>query len=120
MPEPGNINLFSRPRVKNPDGSVSTVYSMSFNEDGQEILIPRVERTGKGILDPKAAIDQYHATGEHLGKFATPEDATAYAQQLHQDFAAGKYDVPLASSRKSVDLGAFEKALLQRSLQERR
>ena len=86
--EAGNINLNARPIVKNPDGSISTVRSMSFNENGKEVLIPTVAADGSGILSDQAAIDQYHKTGQFLGKFDTPANATAYAQQLHQQQAA--------------------------------
>ena len=81
--ENGNIDLEKRPRVKNEDGTVSTVRSMSFNEDGQEILIPTVSPSG-AILTDEGAIALYHATGNHLGKFGSAEDATAYAEQLHK------------------------------------
>lgn len=79
---PGNIDLFARPRVQNADGSISTVRSMSFEEDGQEILVPTVSDDGR-ILSEQEAIDAYHKTGRNLGTFTSPEDATAYAQQLH-------------------------------------
>lgn len=78
----GNINLANRPVVQNPDGSVSTVRSMSFNEDGKEILIPTVSQNGT-IMNPQQAIDEYHRTGQHLGVFNSPEEANAMAQQIH-------------------------------------
>jgi soluble lytic murein transglycosylase-like protein len=84
---PGNIDLTKRPIVRNPDGSISTVRSMSFEEDGKQVLIPTVAADGSRILSDKEAIDQYHQTGQHLGIFDTPEHATAYAQQLHQQQA---------------------------------
>jgi hypothetical protein len=84
--EGGNIDLYNRPKVKNKDGSVSTVYSMSFqNNKGQNVLIPGVERTGKGLLHQKQAQEQYGRTGEHLGKFKTPEAADKYAERLHKN-----------------------------------
>jgi hypothetical protein len=81
--ERGNIDLAKRPKVKMDDGSIATVRSMSFDEDGKEILVPTVSDDGK-ILSNQEAIDQYHKTGKHLGIFDNADDATAYAQALHQ------------------------------------
>ena len=78
----GNIDLGNRPVVQNPDGSVSTVRSMSFNEDGKEILIPTVSQNGT-VMNPQQAIDEYHRTGRHLGIFNSIADANAMAQQIH-------------------------------------
>lgn len=58
---------------------------MSFNEGGKEILVPRVAVDGSRILSPQEAIDQYHKTGQHLGMFDSPEEATKVAIQLHKD-----------------------------------
>jgi hypothetical protein len=83
---PGNIDLTARPVVKNADGSISTVRSMSFNEDGKEVLIPTVSDDGR-ILTDEEAIALYHKTGKFLGKFSTVESANAYAEQLHNQQA---------------------------------
>lgn len=83
MLERGNIDLTKRPQVKNDDGSISTVRSMSVNIDGQEVLIPTV--IGDKVVSDDEAVDHYMKTGEHLGKFKTPKDATAYAQALHRE-----------------------------------
>ncbi len=87
---PGNINLHQRPVVRNRDGSISTVRSMTFtDDDGRAILIPTAI-PGRGIVSPDEAIKLYYATGQHLGHFDTPENADAYAQALHEQ-QAGEY-----------------------------
>lgn len=109
---PGNINLFSTPHVRNPDGSISTIRSMSFRDDtGKEILIPTVEQHGQGILSDEDAINQYRRTGQYLGKFNTPDEATDYAKSLHEGYARGEYDVPLASSKRTVSPQSLRQAL---------
>ena len=80
----GNIDLNNRPVVRNPDGSISIVRSISANSDGQEVLIPTVSDDGR-ILSDDDAIAQYQRTGRNLGIFDTPDNATAYAQSLHRD-----------------------------------
>jgi len=82
----GNIDLTSRPVVRNPDGSISTVRSISANFDGNEVLIPTVSDDGK-ILSDDDAIAAYQRTGRNLGVFDTPENATAYAESLHNQQA---------------------------------
>lgn len=79
----GNIDLTNRQVVKNQDGSISTVRSISFQDDsGKEILVPTVVN-GK-IVSNDEAIQHYYKTGEYLGKFDTVEQANAYAEQLHK------------------------------------
>jgi len=95
--QPGNIDLGNRPVVKNADGTISTVRSMSFrNNKGQEVLIPTVADDGSRILSDQEAKEQYGRTGKHLGIFDNPEDATAYAKSLHES-QANLYQPPQAA-----------------------
>ena len=89
--ERGNIELTNRPIVRNPDGTSSTVRSMSINENGREILIPTVSEDGK-ILSDDDAIKVYRTTGRHLGIFKSPALATIYAQHLHDSYE--KHKIP--------------------------
>lgn len=95
MAETGNINLFEQPRVPNADGSTSTIDSLSVNIDGKEVLLPTVTPDGRHFTGPTAteqAVAEYTRTGRHLGIFETPEQANKFAQQLHEDYAAGRFD----------------------------
>lgn len=67
--------------LTNPDGSVSTVRTMSFNEDGKEILIPTV--VDGVLLSDDEAIAHYHKTGEHFGAYDSVEDANLAAESIH-------------------------------------
>ncbi len=85
---PGNIDLATRPIAFNPDGSFSTVRSISITGDnGRAILIPTVSPQGV-ILPNEKAVDLYHQSGQHLGIFQNEDNANAYAEQLHLAQAA--------------------------------
>lgn len=101
LTSPGNINLHERPVVKNKDGSVSTVRSISIGTDQGEVLIPTV--VGKKVVSDEEAIQHYKDTGEHLGIFDTPENASAYAETLHkeQDSEYAK-DSPQIKANKDI------------------
>lgn len=86
--EEGNIDVEARWKsgkmVRNPDGTVSTLRSISFREDGKEVLIPTINDDGQEMSN-KEAIAYYKRTGRHLGKFRNSEDATQFAINLSQE-----------------------------------
>lgn len=88
LSKPGNIDLSRRKDIQNPDGSHSSVFSMSFGTDDGEVLVPGV---GDGTTYPyrklteKEALDQYRKTGKNFGTFNTPENADRYGTTLHKD-----------------------------------
>jgi hypothetical protein len=81
---PGNIDLNNRPVVRNADGSISTVRSITFEDNGKHIVIPTVKDDGT-IMTGKEAIAEYDRTGRHLGIFDNEDEANKFAQQLHLD-----------------------------------
>jgi len=97
MTAPGNINLYNRPTIPNPQaGGMSTVFSTSFvDEDpksktfGQEVLVPRAA-DGR-ILSEDEARQRYYRTGETMGGFRNAASATDYAQKVHKEYESGKY-----------------------------
>ena len=84
----GNLSVdpASRGRVLNPDGTYSTVDTFSREEDGMEVLVPSVIKVNGQWkhVDEDTAWQHYLQTGENFGKFRTPEEADAYARQLHE------------------------------------
>jgi hypothetical protein len=89
MAEKGNIDLNARPVVKNKDGSISTVLSKSFEQDGKEVLIPFVSQDGK-IMTRDEAVKAWNNSktkekpyGDNLGVFNNIADADDYARKLH-------------------------------------
>lgn len=79
----GNIDLAKRKAYKNPDGSHSTIKSISVNFGGDEILIPTISPEGKRLTNQEA-INLYRKTKQHLGTFSDPKSATEYAKKISQ------------------------------------
>lgn len=98
LTQPGNIDLSARPTVTNADGSVSTVRSISIEEDGRHILIPTVTDEGR-IASDEEAIGIYRQTGRHLGIFDSEAAAGNYATVLSDDQSVGRNGAPVVSGR---------------------
>jgi hypothetical protein len=77
----GNLDLSRRPVVHNDDGSISTVRTMTVGMDDGEYNIPTVVEDK--ILDDEAAIAHFARTGEHLGRYKSPDEAIEQAKYLH-------------------------------------
>jgi hypothetical protein len=107
---PGNVNLFSRPIVKNPDGSTSTVDSLGINVKGKEVLIPQVSEDARHMSSDEA-IEEYNKTGRNLGTFSSIPESNFYAEKLHNDMESGLYTPPLATSRKKTDPDELNRVL---------
>jgi len=88
----GNIDLSKRPVLKNTDGSISTLRSITIEEDGKAVLIPTIQ-DGKQ-LTPEQAVNYYKRTGQNLGVFKTQAAAADYARSASefegQRFQSGK------------------------------
>lgn len=91
----GNLPLTIRWRAQNPDGSISTVRTMSIGTDKGEVLIPTVY--GNRVLSDEEAIQRWRKTGENFGTFASVDDANAYAEWLHNLHAAELARKPLSA-----------------------
>lgn len=80
MIEVGNINLKKRDIARNENGTISTVRSLSFNDNGVEVVIPTV--VGGKVVSDDEAVAHYRKTGQFLGKFDTAENADKFAAGL--------------------------------------
>ena len=101
----GNIDLYNRPQYYTEDGTVETVYSETFEQDGKWVLVPTIDWsaiTGEPYeMTSEEAWNKYLNTGEYLGIFDTLEEADEYAEKLHlqqeaiytdyDKFTSGKY-----------------------------
>ena len=76
----GNINLKTRPKVKNKDGSYSTVRTIGIEDNGKHVNIPTV--VNGRVVSNQEAVNHYRRTGQHLGKYSTREEADAAAKSL--------------------------------------
>lgn len=82
----GNLPLGVKYKVKNRDGSISTVRTISIGVDGGEVVIPTVLK-GR-IVSDEEAIRHFEETGANFGTFRSPEEAKAFSEWLHDQHAA--------------------------------
>jgi hypothetical protein len=78
--ERGNIDLSKRIPLKNEDGTISPLKSISIEQDGNIVLIPTIQ-DGKRMTNAEA-IRYYQKTGQNLGVFETEADAARYAKRV--------------------------------------
>jgi hypothetical protein len=81
----GNLPLGVVNRVKNADGSVSTVRTMSIGTEQGETLIPTVYN-GRQHSEQEA-VKHFQQTGGHFGVFSSVDAANRAAQELHDSHA---------------------------------
>jgi hypothetical protein len=86
---------------------------MSIGVDGKEVLIPTVSDDGR-IMSDKEAIANYRKTGKNLGVFDTPQAATQYAEQLHNQQAQA-YTSPSAAPAAQTPMAMMDALLGQRA-----
>ena len=77
-----SINLNTRIPVKNEDGSISTEESITIEEDGVFTNIPTIINGSR--VSEEQAIEHYHKTNEHIGKFTNLKDAEEYAKFISE------------------------------------
>jgi len=86
--EAGNLDLTKRPKVKNPDGSVSTVRTIGIEMDGMHFLIPTV--IGNKVVSNDEAIAHFRKTNQHLGIYKSKQAVTqagiALSAQQKKDY----------------------------------
>ena len=81
---PGTVDTHSRPIHRNPDGSYSTLLSMSYGTPQGERLVPTVAPDGHIMSDDEAEQESAR-TGQHLGIYGDHYAADAAAQRLHDE-----------------------------------
>jgi len=73
-------------QVKNPDGTVSTERTVSYEHDGQFIVVPRLWMSQRGVVDfgdddraiLNSAFEYEKRTGKRFPRFKTAEELKAF------------------------------------------
>ena len=82
----GNINMLTRPRVQNADGTISTIKPIGIrfpDPDGtlRHVLIPTIADNGS-VMSKDAATLLFRKNEKHLGIFSTKLDLSRYSRML--------------------------------------
>ena len=110
----GNIDILNRPEIQNEDGTFSTIESVSIYDDkeGKHVLIPTI-KVIDGVPE-RMSIDEaenwYYGTGEHLGMFDTPEEATAMGEKISN--FKGKQKLTSSATTRSSETLANAKVVM--------
>jgi hypothetical protein len=81
------LDLTNRPRVKNADGTISTIRTIGIETDGKYVLVPTVSDDGR-IMSNDEAFQQCRKTGKHVGIYDTKANADAAGPYWHNLEAA--------------------------------
>jgi hypothetical protein len=100
----GNIDMRTRPKVRNADGSISTIRTFTVqNPQGQTVLYPAVTDDGR-ILSRPEALRYWASRGQNLGVFDSEANANAYDSMMHdqltQQYAAMGWFTPGVTTGK--------------------
>jgi len=118
--ERGNIDLSKRIPLKNEDGTVSPLKSISIEQDGNIVLIPTIQ-DGKRMTDAEA-IRYYQKSGQNLGVFETEADAARYAKRVSkfedQRFKSGAKTSFLGEGKFIADAPARPNYFLDKTPEE--
>ena len=108
----GNVNTLNQPRYINTDGSIDTIDAFVTFINGYYVILAKVVWSGATAIKSTEAeaISRYAIYGEHLGQFATQEDANAYLATLqsYQDIYVESTTRPLTAQELGADIYVFE------------
>ena len=106
--EAGNINLKNRPIIKNDDGTVSTVRSISVGFGDKTYLLPTA--INGQIVSDQDAINHFQNTGQHLGVFKDESTADSYAKKLSDQQGVMTAQSVVAPAQRLIDPEALQAA----------
>jgi hypothetical protein len=83
----------------NPDGTKSTILTISIGVDGKEVVIPTMTPDGE-VMSEAEAVERFRRTGEHFGAFDSVEEANDFARKLSERQGGGAA-APSGESQRS-------------------